>query len=533
MIALAAAAASLGQSSPARAQEQPGPLRVYVIVLDGLKTEEVGALMPTLSSLRARGHWYEQARAVFPAETLPNHVAMMTGVRPQRNGVIGNQYWHANQDSVERYYMEEPELLEADTLATRLENSCGASISTATVMSKDYLYGVFRGEAPRPGDPNPQRAADFHWQAPFYIPASGHIPDTFTMDAFRTWISEQPATLPQFAFVNLGDIDRAGHVDEVGGASSGLTTPGRQAAIEDTDAQLGMLIDELEATGAWDETALIFTSDHGMDWGPQNQNVNLEGALNAAGYVNDDRGEPGDMPGGNGDYVVVGGGGSGTIYVEDDEDVPDIAQIVSELDGVDFIATRDPVPGLATVDYEQVGLDHSNSGDITMFVEPHWHDGDGGNFLPGNHGHPPTQQSVLLVTGGHPVVLAAAASIGGEAVYDPGTKLFSRPEGGPGNLSIAPTVAALFGIGEPAGGYDRPPLHESFEPYALMPHTACRAGHVGYPRPLGASPFRASLVPAYAAVHRAQRPTRRSPRASVMRAAAPRVRRPDDGHAGR
>ena len=87
------------------------------------------------------------------------------------------------------------------------------------MLSKDYLYGVFRGEAPRPGDPNPQRAADFHWQAPFYIPASGHIPDTFTMDAFRTWISEQPATLPQFAFVNLGDIDRAGHVDEVGGAS--------------------------------------------------------------------------------------------------------------------------------------------------------------------------------------------------------------------------------------------------------------------------------------------------------------------------
>ena len=52
--------------------------------------------MPTLSSLRARGNWYEQARAVFPAETLPNHVAMMTGVRPQRNGVIGNQYWHPN-----------------------------------------------------------------------------------------------------------------------------------------------------------------------------------------------------------------------------------------------------------------------------------------------------------------------------------------------------------------------------------------------------------------------------------------------------
>ena len=104
--------------------------------------------------------------------------------------------------------------------------------------------------------------------------------------------------------------------------------------------------------------------------------------------------------------------------------------------------------------YDQIGLDHANTGDITMFVEPHWHDGDGGNVLPGNHGHPPTQQLRAARHRRPSRVRDAAASIGGEAVYDPGVKLFSRPEGGPGNLSIAPTVAALFGIGEPAGGYD-------------------------------------------------------------------------------
>ena len=497
-IALAAVLASLGAASPASAQEPPGPLRVYVLVLDGMKPQEVGALTPTLSSLRSQGVWYEQARAAFPAETIPNHAAMMTGVLPGRSGIIGNQYWRPNESGVERWYMEKPDLLEADTLVTRLENSCGAAISTATVMSKDYLYGIFRGEAPRVGDPNPQREADFHWQAPFYIPESGHIPDTFTFDAFRTWVQEQPATLPQFAFVNLGDIDRTGHADEVGGATSGMATPARQAAIEDTDAQLGRLVDDLQASGAWDDTVLILTSDHGMDWGPQNQNVALETELNAAGYTNDDSGAPGTSQAGSaGDYQVVGGGGSGTIYVEDDEDIPDIAQLVSELDGVDFIATRNPVPGLSTVDYDQIGLDHPNSGDITMFVEPRWHDGDGGNFLPGNHGHPATQNSVLLVAGGHPTV-RAAASIGGEQVYDPGRKLFSRPEGGPGNLSIAPTVAALFGLGAPAGGYDGPALTGAFEPYSLMPHRACAAGHPGYPRPKEARSVRIPLVPAYA-----------------------------------
>jgi len=494
---LAAALATLGLAGPASAQEPPGPLRVYVVVLDGLKPQEVGTLTPTLSSLKSQGTWYEQARAVFPSETLPNHAAMMTGVLPSRNGIIGNQYWYPNEGSAQRFYMEEPELLEADTLVTRLENSCGAAISTATVQSKDYLYGLFRGEAPRPGDPNPQREADFHWQAPFYIPASGHIPDTYTMDAFRTWIQEQPATLPQFAFVNLGDIDRAGHADEVGGATSGLSTPARQGAIEDTDQQLSMLIDDLQASGAWDDTVLILASDHGMDWGPQNQHVDRQGALTAAGYQADYTGSPGPLSGSDGDFAVVGGGGSGSVYVEDDDRIAEMASLVSELDGVDFIASRDPIPGVPTVGYDQIGLDHANNGDFTAFMELHWHDGDSGNFLPGNHGHPPTQHQTLLVTGGHPALRATAASVAGEQVYDPGVKLFSRPETGPGNLSIAPTVAALFGIGEPAGGYDGAPLGEPFEPHALMPHRACAAAHPGYPRPREAQSVRLSLVPAY------------------------------------
>jgi hypothetical protein len=223
----------------------------------------------------------------------------------------------------------------------------------------------------------------------------------------------------------------------------------------------------------------------------------MEGALNAAGYMNDDRGDPGPLPGSNGDFVVVGGGGSGSVYVEDDADLPDMARIVSELDGVDFVASRNPIPGVPTVPYADIGLDHANNGDITVFVDEHWHDGDSGNFLPGNHGHPPTQQSVLLVTGGHPVLRDGAASIAGEPVYDPGAKQFSRPEGGPGNLSIAPTVAALFGIGQPAGGYDGSALADAFEPYALVRHPPCRAAYPGYPRPAGATPLRVPLVPAH------------------------------------
>ena len=196
--------------------------------------------------------------------------------------------------------------------------------------------------------------------------------------------------------------------------------------------------------------------------------------------------------------MVVGGGGSGTIYVEDDEDVPDIAQIVSELDGVDFIATRDPVPGLATVDYEQIGLDHANSGDITVFVEPHWHDGDGGNFLPGNHGHPPTQQSVLLVTGGHPAVRAAAPASAARRSTTRGRSSSRAPKAGPATSRSLPRSRPSSASANPRAAMTGRRSTNPFKPYALMPHTAVQGGPRRVPATAGASPFRASLVPAYA-----------------------------------
>jgi hypothetical protein len=148
-------------------------------------------------------------------------------------------------------------------------------------------------------------------------------------------------------------------------------------------------------------------------------------------------------------------------------------------------------------------MDHPKYGaDVVVMAEPTWaFRQGGGNPIPGNHGHPVTQPSVLMVAGGHSVLDDEPESVGGEPVYDPGTKLFSPPAGGPGNLSVAPTVAALFGIGQPAGGYDGTPLAAAFEDYAFVPHSGCRAAtpaDVPYARPMAANRAAVSLVPAYA-----------------------------------
>jgi hypothetical protein len=72
-----------------------------------------------------------------------------------------------------------------------------------------------------------------------------------------------------------------------------------------------------------------------------------------------------------------------------------------------------------------------------------------------------------MITGGHPMLRDDALSVTGETVWDPARWLFAPPAGGPGNLSPAPTVSALFGIGDIPGGYARPPLREAFDTGAL------------------------------------------------------------------
>ncbi|HVM21332.1 MAG TPA: alkaline phosphatase family protein, partial [Egibacteraceae bacterium] len=283
------------------------------------------------------------------------------------------------------------------------------------------------------------------------MPESEHALDQLTMDQLRRWVFvEQPPT-PQFAFVNLGDIDRSGHIDPTGNAVDGEYPAGRSGAMLDTDALIGTFVDGLKAQGWWDDTVLIVASDHGMDYSLPDAYVDFPAAFAGAGLsvgfdlANDDVG-------------ISENGGAALVYVHDVAKRDEVRAVLDNLDGVDLVLSRDAPPHLA--DY---GLDHPRAGDFVALVEPGRRVASGNfgssNPIPGNHGHAITQHSVLMVTGGHDAV-AEPSSVAGPPVYEAGS--VHRAESGPGNLSIAPTVNALFGLAPPAGGYDGQPLTDAF-----------------------------------------------------------------------
>ncbi|MCW2766031.1 MAG: phnA 2 [Nocardioides sp.] len=401
---LAAGGAGLLFSSalgaPARAAGRPTRKRAYVIVVDGCRPDEIdGGLTPRLQALRNGGLRFPRASSMPVMETIPNHVMMMTGVRPDRSGVPANSIYDRKLGDVRT--LGRAGDLRADTVIERLNRR---GLTTGTVLSKEYLYGVF---GPR---------ATHRWEPAPVIPVSGHAPDVFTMNAALAMLDEFD---PHLMFVNLGDIDRFGHVDLTG------TTlrVARRLALADTDNLVGRFIDRLRSTGRWKHSMVIVLADHSMDWSTPDQIVSLQPVLDADPLL-------------AGKVRIACNGGADLLYWTGSP-----GQRAAAISRMRALAAG--VPGVLatherTQDWLRLGPE---AGDVVAFCQAGWRFSDPdrllSNPIPGNHGHPATRQIPFFIAGGHPRVPHRKASPAHATTVD-----------------VAPTVASFFGLGAPRGGWD-------------------------------------------------------------------------------
>lgn len=444
-----ATGAAAWTAAPAQAADPQ--TRVVVVVVDGLRPDEV-ALMPFLSSLAAQGRYYTESRSVMVAETIPNHVAMVTGTYPDRNGIVANDFPDSGSGQV--LGNGSPSFLQSDSIFTLVEQQC-PTLSTAAVTSKDYLFEVMSHD--RTGDGRTDADSNFdNTSDPTFIPVAGLTPDERTIAEAVTVVQEQD---PDFLFLNLGSVDRVGHVDEIGGVTSALPTGSRPAARDVqrtlTDTYLRAFVEQLRSSERWAETAVLVTADHSMDWSLPTDTVSLSAAMQADPLLADE--------------VVVAQNGGAALYSLLKRNDPQakarlkrMREVAVATDGVDEALYREPNPldggtthwvGAVHPDWHQTG---PRSGDLLVTVK------DGlrvtepsstSNPIPGNHGMPSTLRIPVIVSGGLPV---AAATVTGSA--DPFVRAADQAE----NVDMAPTAAWLLGVDPPAGGFDGRALSEAF-----------------------------------------------------------------------
>jgi predicted AlkP superfamily pyrophosphatase or phosphodiesterase len=216
------------------------PVPVLLISLDGVRPDYLQrGITPHLSRLAQEGVHAEWMNPSYPSLTFPNHYTLVTGLRPDRHGIINNTMWDeqlgdftlSNRNAVgdARWWSGEPIWVSAEN----------AGIRTATM----FWPG---SEAPVQGV-RPWQWREFDHQ----------IPIDQRVDQILAWLALPTEKRPQLVTLYFEHVDTAGHD---GGPDSAQVAE----ALRQVDTGIGRLMAGLEARGLLDKINLVVVSDHGM-----------------------------------------------------------------------------------------------------------------------------------------------------------------------------------------------------------------------------------------------------------------------------
>jgi len=215
------------------------PLTV-LISIDGFRADYLGrGVTPTMSAMAAGGA-SAAMRPSFPSKTFPNHYALITGLRPDRNGIVDNNmedpaipgvsFRMSNHDAVvDRRWWDQGE-----PLWVTAEK---AGIRSATMFwpgSEAAVHGV------RPS---------------LWLPFDQSKSAESRVDQVLSWADLPSDQRPQFITLYFDDVDTMGH-------TYGPESAEVNAAATRVDAAIGRLEAGLKARNL--EANIVVVADHGM-----------------------------------------------------------------------------------------------------------------------------------------------------------------------------------------------------------------------------------------------------------------------------
>lgn len=236
-------------AAPAAAADKP---LVILISMDGFRADYLDrGITPNLSRLAAQGAT-GAVRPSFPSKTFPNHYALVTGLRPDRNGVVANNMRDPGIPGVifkmsDRAAVTDPRWWNDGTPIWVTAERAG--LKSATMFwpgSEADIQGV------RPS----------YWK-----PFQQALPAEARVDQVLAWLDLPAAERPALVTLYFDETDVVGHHD-------GPDSADLNAAVAHTDAVIGRLVAGLAARGL--KADLVITADHGMAANSPERAVYLE-----------------------------------------------------------------------------------------------------------------------------------------------------------------------------------------------------------------------------------------------------------------
>lgn len=219
-------------SPDARADAAP---TVILISFDGT-TPAMAEALPVFARMAEQGAWSDRLVPAFPSNTFPNHVTFVTGVSPDRHGIVNNAFL----DPARGYYdyAADPTWLEAEPI--------WSIAARAGVVSASYFWVGSEGAWTSGFGPR-------HWKR-----FDTRVPESAKVDQILAWLDlPDPAERPHLVTAWFHGADGTAHRlgPRARAVAESLAPQGRE---------LERLLDGIAARGLLATTTVVVVSDHGM-----------------------------------------------------------------------------------------------------------------------------------------------------------------------------------------------------------------------------------------------------------------------------
>ena len=253
---------SLTLTRGAIAQDVPSdPVPTILISIDGFRPDYLErGVTPYLNALAARGV-HGVLKPSFPTKTFPNHYAIVTGLRPDRNGIVGNSMIDPRRpgavfslgdatQSRDPFWWDE-----AEPIWVSAEK---AGIRTATAFWPGSEVSIHEM---RPRD---------------WLRYDRDISNEQRVDHVLDWLRRPSASRPHFITLYFDAVDTAGH-------RFGPDSPEVNAAIAEVDTRVGHLVDGLRQMDR--AVNFVIVSDHGMAETDEAKAIQLDDLIDRESYI--------------------------------------------------------------------------------------------------------------------------------------------------------------------------------------------------------------------------------------------------------
>lgn len=230
---------------------------LVLVSIDGWRWDYLERFKPaTLTALASRGVISDGLIPVFPSKTFPNHYTLVTGLYPNRHGIVSNN-------------MRDPALpsmFSLDRVAVQQDTRWWGGVPLWVTAERQ---GQIAGTMFWPGS-DVEIAGDRPTKWRLY---DDNAPNERRVDEVLAWLREPENTRPTFVTLYFSDVDTAGHDY---GPDSAEIAP----AIAQVDAAIARLLAGIRGAGLESLTNVVVVSDHGMAQNARERTIVLDDLIN-------------------------------------------------------------------------------------------------------------------------------------------------------------------------------------------------------------------------------------------------------------